>query len=47
MDVRRKYLEMQRTTVEDSLRIMGYDYLKDIVGYRKLNDSITQPIFQG
>ena len=36
---RRKYLEMLRTTVEDSLKVMGYDYMKEIVGYRKLDDS--------
>ena len=36
---RRKYLEMLRTTVEDSLKIMGYDYMKDIVGCKKLDDS--------
>jgi len=35
---RRKYLEMLRTTVEDSLKVMGYDYFQDIVGYRKLDN---------
>ena len=41
---RRKYLEMLRTTLEDSLKIMGYDYMKDIVGFRKLVDSGNQHI---
>jgi len=35
---RRKYLEMLRTTVEDSLKIMGYDYIQNIVGFRNLSD---------
>jgi len=34
----RKYLEILRTTVEDSLKLMGYDYLQDIVGCRKFDD---------
>jgi DNA polymerase elongation subunit (family B) len=33
---RRKYLEMLRSTVEDSLKIMGYDYGRDIEGQKKL-----------
>jgi DNA polymerase, archaea type len=36
---RKKYLEMLRTTVEDSLQIMGYNYMQDVVGIRKFNDS--------
>ncbi len=38
---RRKYLDMLRTTVEDSLKVMGYDFLHDIVGYRKIRDYIN------
>jgi DNA polymerase elongation subunit (family B) len=33
---RSKYLEMLRTTVEDSLRVMGYDFDFDVVGQKKL-----------
>jgi DNA polymerase I len=32
---RRKYLEMLRTTVEDSLKVMGYDFDRDILGQQK------------
>jgi hypothetical protein len=28
---RRKYFEMLRTTVEDSLEVMGYDFDKDVL----------------
>lgn len=33
---RRKYLEMLRTTVGDSIQAMGYDFDKDIVGEKRL-----------
>lgn len=33
---RRKYLEMLKTTVEDSLKVMGYDFDRDILGQRKI-----------
>lgn len=35
---RKKYLEMLRTALEESLRLMGYDFMKDIIGYRRLSD---------
>ena len=34
---RKKYLEMLRTTMEDSLKVMGYDYLRDVVGLESLD----------
>lgn len=34
---RKKYLEMLQTAVEDSLTVMGYDYLHDIVGFECLD----------
>ena len=39
----RKYLEILKTTVEDSLKVMGYDYVRDIVGQKKLCDYTTLP----
>lgn len=36
---RRKYLEMLKTTVEDCLKLMGYDYYKDVVGQLKICDN--------
>ena len=36
---RKKYLEMLWTTVEDSLKIMEYDFDRYIVGYRRLDDN--------
>lgn len=38
---RRKYLEMLRTTVEDSLRVMGYDYLQEIAGHKKIYEYVN------
>jgi len=35
---RSKYLEMLRTIVEDSLKIMGYDFDRDILGQRNIHD---------
>jgi hypothetical protein len=35
---RKKYLEMLRATMEDSLKAMGYDYLRDIVGLQNLDE---------
>ena len=35
---RRKYLEMLKTTMEDSLKLMGYDYIRDVVGFKSLQD---------
>jgi len=34
---RKKYLEMLKTTVEDSLKVMGYDFDRDILGQRKIH----------
>jgi DNA polymerase elongation subunit (family B) len=33
---KRKYLEMLRTTVEESLKLMGLDFNKDVLGQRSL-----------
>ena len=35
---RRKYLEMLRSTVEDSLNIMGYNFDRSILGQRNIHD---------
>ena len=35
---RRKYLEMLKSTVEDSLKVMGYDFDGDILGQHKIHD---------
>ena len=34
---RKKYLEILRTTVQDSLKVMGYDFDRDILGQRKIH----------
>jgi DNA polymerase, archaea type len=35
---RRKYLEMLKTTVQDNLKLMGYNFLQDIVGIKDVRD---------
>jgi hypothetical protein len=35
---RKKYLKMLMTTVEDSLRVMGDDFERDILGQRNIHD---------
>jgi DNA polymerase, archaea type len=35
---RSKYLEMLKTTFTDQLKVLGYDFLKDVVGIRSLAD---------
>jgi DNA polymerase elongation subunit (family B) len=35
---RKKYLEMLETAAEDALKVMGYDYKRDILVCRKLNE---------
>jgi len=35
---RRKYMEMFRSTIEDSLNVMGYSFERDIVGQRNIHD---------
>ena len=39
---RRKYLEMLRTTVEDGLKLMGHDYLRDVVEIKDLSKDFFQ-----
>jgi hypothetical protein len=35
---RKKYLKMLMTTVKDSLRVMGYDFERDILGQHNIYD---------
>jgi len=35
---RRKYLDMLRTTVEDGLQVMGYDFGRNILGQYRIRD---------
>ena len=41
---RRKYLVILRTAVEDSLIVMGCDYLRDIVGFSSLDECNRQEV---
>lgn len=42
---RKKYLEMLKTTIEDSLKLMGYDYNREIVSQQKLTDKDEKSLF--
>ena len=37
---RAKYLEMMRATFEEQLKVLGYDFMKDVVGVRSLADMV-------
>jgi DNA polymerase, archaea type len=34
----KKYLQLLQSSLEETLKLMGYDYLRDILGYRKIQD---------
>jgi DNA polymerase elongation subunit (family B) len=36
---RNKYLQMLKTTFEDQLKVLGYDFMQDMVGVRSLADT--------
>jgi hypothetical protein len=33
---RTKYLEMMKSTFENQLKVLGYDFIKDVIGVRSL-----------
>jgi len=35
---RAKYLEMMKSTFEEQLKVLGYDFMQDVVGVRSLAD---------
>jgi len=35
---RAKYLQMLKSTFEDQLKVLGYDFMQDVVGVRSLAD---------
>jgi hypothetical protein len=35
---RSKYLEMLKTTFSDQLKVLGYDFLRDVIGTKSLAD---------
>jgi hypothetical protein len=35
---RTKYLQMLKSTFEDQLKVLGYDFMQDVVGVRSLAD---------
>jgi hypothetical protein len=35
---RAKYLQMLKSTFEDQLKVLGYDFMQDVIGIRSLAD---------
>ncbi len=33
-----KYLDMMKSTFEEQLKVLGYDFMKDVVGIKRLAD---------
>jgi|ERR1044072_4789234 hypothetical protein len=34
----KKYLQLLQSSLEETLKLMGYDYLRDVLGYRNIQD---------